>query len=278
VDEQALIDRLGLPEVYAGELRAAAGFEATYAPPTTKRPSLNDRLNAWGDALRERLWSPQTRDAMPYAQVGWWVVRGWLLGYTLSMIFTTKETMSPLPDLRTDGGWMGLAVLAGSIAMSIGFGVTMRKHRGSRRWWLLLVPVNLVALLGLMVVAFGDRPYYEPNSGGVDAFAEASEPIMGSMVGPRGTDVSNIYAFDRAGKPIKEVFLFDQDGNPLELVRESCSADGELRTDNQFPRPQLRYDANGECVEDAAIPFTALIKPQAPSMTLTKPESPESAQ
>ncbi|MBM7790832.1 HAAS signaling domain-containing protein [Tenggerimyces flavus] len=271
VDEHALIDRLGLPEVYAGELRAAAGFEVPTRTPW--KPTLRRRWASRYQRLREHPRLSRLHESWPTVRVGWWVLRGWLLGFALSMGFTDQQTMSPLPSLRTDDGWMGLVVILASIAVSVGFGRVMANRRG-RRWMLLLVPVNIAALIGLSVLAFGYRadvqlPDYNE--------AHAAEPSNGNLVGSNGGPIMNIYAFDQDGKPLPNVYLFDQDGMPIELARETCNVTGEFALDNQYPRPLITYDELGECKEDATIPFTAVIKPVAPSLTLTSktPETPE---
>lgn len=263
VDEHALIERLGLPEVYAGELRAAAGFEVPIRTPW--KPTLRRKWATRVQRLREHRWLPRLRESWPTIRVGWWVLRGWLLGFALSMGFTDPQTMAPLPSLRTFDGWMGLAVIAGSIAVSIGFGRVMTKRR-DRRWLLLLVPVNVAALIGLSVLAFHARPdtsYVQDNA------AQAAEPSMGNLVGSNGGPIMNIYAFDQDGKPLSNVYLFDQEGMPIELARETCNAMGDFALDNQYPRPVLVYDELGACKEDPTIPFTAVMKPVAPSLTLT---------
>ncbi len=263
-DEQSLVDRLGPPDRYAAELRAAAGFE----PPGIVRPTLRQWLTARYRRLQDHPWPSWVREGAPYVQVGWWVVRGWLLGYAVSMGVTDQDTMSPVPYLKVSAGWLGLVIILASIAASIVVGHVLKKRR-EQRWVLLMIPVNVLALIGLGVLGFGYHSDYTQYPTSAADFAGDD-----MLIGPGGTSVSNIYPFDRDGRAITEVYLYDQDGHPISLLRDSCEPSLDYPMDNRFPRPQVLQGFDEvrqeytDCREDTTVPFTAVIRP-VPSPTPT---------
>jgi hypothetical protein len=204
-DQDSLAERLGPPERYAAELRAAAGL----APGTTDgggpglaslMSRLTDRARTADARVGPLLGYPRLSEFVRLLRPAWWVARGYLVFYLISGHFW-GTSYGILP--RFYGHLVfGLPVALAAIAVSVALG---RRLTGLRAWPrrglvlanLVLAVFGLVALRQMDVAAAGgwnQTVYENPVGGVVDIY-------------PRGVD----------GSPLSGVSLFDQNGAPIQL-------------------------------------------------------------
>jgi HAAS domain-containing protein len=94
---------------------------------------------------------------------------------------------------------------------------------------------------------------------------------------------SNIYVFDKDGKALTDVYLYDEKGRPLESSFYGCEHDGsDYRDDNRYPKPKVDYDNRGNCREIGGVPFAVSIPtvtsfPQTGPVATTGPVDPSSS-
>ncbi len=215
----SLRDRLGEPEAYALELRAAAGLEAGTVATGTVATDLAQRLRRASE-LADRLdlragqlvGYPRLLDLLRALRPGWWVLRGWLVAELLAGTHDRASWSGFVPDL---GGnrLLGLVVTLALIAASVAFG---RRSLGLAAWARRTVATAsvLLALWGIGVLA--------SNVGGT-AYAY-SGPDQGYT--QPFSDVTDVYVYDRAGRLVDGARLFDQNGNLVQLGTGYC-ADGQ---------------------------------------------------
>ena len=180
--------RLGAPERYAAELRAAAGLPPR-STPTAGRGS-RDRLAGLVQA-RERLQAmPWMRDLYP---VGW-VLRG----VAAAWVFT-RLTGADVDSFFT---WVAGA------AVSFWAGRRTLNWTGGRRR--LLTAVNVVASL---VVVFNVLPGRLAGAPVETQVVEVPTAIEG--LANNGEQVTSITVYDATGRKVEQPRAFDQGGNPL---------------------------------------------------------------
>ena len=209
--EGPLDELLGSPEAYAAELRSSAGLPPGGGPRRFQ-------------SLTDQPWLRSTVDFLPELRPGWWVLRGvlvaWIvslwLGAGLPLVFVLSVLLVPAsvilgrrsvadPRLR----WAGIAASVAAVAALLLFSAVVSYSNS-----------------GIGV----EQPYPIQDPGGLDG-------------------VSNLYPYDKDGRPLTDVQLFDQDGNPVELRAEldragnvvtripRTAADG-LVVGNVFPQRQ----------------------------------------
>lgn len=201
--EGTLRDRLGDPEVYAAELRSAAGLPPRVAD-VHSRDSAAQRLSAWGTRLGEHLLGamPWLSDLRPL----WWAVRGFAL--------------AAVPALVLGTGIVRLGMLGAVVSVALGL---LARHHHLTGGWVRPARVvgNVLAVL-LLPFAFvmlvdGQDPYAQ------DAYL--NDPVPGGdSLTSNGEQVTNIYAYDETGRRIDKVRLLDQNGRPLEVSEDFAYA------------------------------------------------------
>ncbi|WP_430499993.1 HAAS signaling domain-containing protein [Micromonospora trifolii] len=242
--EGTLVERLGEPETYAAELRAAAG-----AAPGSGR-NLDQRVASAMARVRGRLRTMDTRlgpplgyatasDFLQLLRPGWWVLRG----YLAAMLVTVISTGGSFGLLPRFGGELlaGMIMLVGFVLASIWIG---RRSGRLTRW-----PRSAVQVGSVVLVVF--------------AFAALMQAEDRMRYGDYGYDqtsvdspydrVRDVFVYDSEGRLVENARLFDQDGNPIRLGYPSCSEDA-------YGKPMLR--AYPYCPEQA--PFV----PRAPGAPL----------
>lgn len=292
-----LVERLGEPEVYAVELRIAAGFGAG-------RRSAAGELNAVVDRVRARLntLDRQLGPPLGYPTVGaflhllapgWWVLRGYLAAMLLAVLTTGLNGGIGLLPRFLGHLSLGLMILTALVIASVMLG---RRDRGSRIW-----SGRLLVLGNLVLVCFGLTAlvYLEDRRGAGDYYAPIS-------VDSRYDHISDVFVYDTEGQLVDYARLFDQNGDPIRLgypdctdVRDVISRD-EIDSANPLLRgypycpeaapfgPRPTVDASppalpappGTVQPDSAVPptvpETAPTTPEAPSPTTeTAPTTPE---
>jgi uncharacterized membrane protein len=287
---EALTTRLGTPEVYARELRAAAGYPPAAvkaeAPP---KPVFAARFAFWslvaGTAAAFGM-GIGGRDGLPLALlvavfVLWSIVLLNRKEQLVGQVGELPETLALKAALeQAEQGPLGKTI------------VYLRSLQPA--WW--LARVFLVAISGLILDGIGGVFLF---SIGLAALALLSGPrakadrrwlwvslpaaafaagtlllIIGSFspnaryndssptsyAPPRRSLPSNVYVFDKDGKALTDVYLYDEDGKPLESSFYGCGPDGrDYREDNRYPRPKVDYDGRGNCREVDGVPFAVSI-------------------
>ncbi|PWR09128.1 hypothetical protein DKT69_31540 [Micromonospora sicca] len=276
-----LVERLGEPEAYAAELRAAAGA----GEPLGARGGLDRRIAAAAHRARARLSGLDTSlgPILGYASASeflrllrpaWWVLRGYLAAALLSAIFSGDLTLVPRPFLSEV---TGLLVLVAAVLASIWLG---RNSDRLRRW-----PRRLMHAGALVLVVFGlvllvnldERSQW-------DDFG-----YQGVSVGDRYDSVQDVFVYDSEGRLVENARLFDQNGVPIRLGYPSCvdpaQPDAALRTGYPYcpemapfrPRPPATAPvppgANGGGATPApsgsSLPTAAATPTAVPSATVT---------
>ncbi|HEY7070874.1 MAG TPA: hypothetical protein VH479_12205 [Acidimicrobiales bacterium] len=249
-DERSLEDALGSPEAFAAELLASAGLTAEMPDP---RPGLvtraQRRLDAAVDAIRRQPAGRAVLDFLPELRPAWWVARGWLVVYLLTMAANGTADSFPFPEVV--GSWvLGAALAFLGAVLSVGLG---RRTKPPRWVWI----VNVVAIAAIVIVANDTHPrasdtiYIDNGGNGVSA-QDVDRLRLLAETGLQhgdGSPVSNIYAYDANGQPLDRVRLYDQDGRPIEAfpgydangnpltVAPVFGADGQVVT-NAYPQHQ----------------------------------------
>src|ERR1700674_5584803 len=107
-----LTERLGPPEQYAQELRAAYGAAQASSP--RQDPAFRDlrRAVVW---VTSSAWYRQVRAFLPELRPAWWVLRGYLAAVILTSAFSPGYSLGPIPNPTTK---RGLAeILAAGVAI-----------------------------------------------------------------------------------------------------------------------------------------------------------------
>ncbi|MFJ6195225.1 HAAS signaling domain-containing protein [Micromonospora sp. NPDC092111] len=212
----SLVDRLGTPEAYAAELRAAAGA----GDPTAGRRALERRIAAALGRTRARVARVDARvgPLLGYATAGeflrllrpaWWVARA----YLAAMLVTGISTGGPfglLPRVD-DNVFVGLALLAGLVFVSVWLGRRAAELRTWRRWALHASSVGL-ALFAIGAVANVDGHARSGSGYGYESI---------SVQNPYD-QVQDVYVYDSEGRLVENARLFDQNGTPIRLGWPAC--------------------------------------------------------
>ncbi|NES14298.1 MULTISPECIES: hypothetical protein [Micromonospora] len=253
-----LVDRLGEPEAYAAELRAAAGAEGNPG-----RTSLNRRLTA-GRAraavqlerldvqLGPLLGQPSVSVFLRPLRPAWWLLRGWLAALLLSALFGEPSGLLP----RLDGSVLaGLFLLAGAVLASLWLG---RRSAGFRGWPRRLLRLGTGALL---LFAFAALVNVDQH-----ASSDYFRGYEGVPVGNRYDSIQDVFVYDEQGRLVRNARLFDQNGVPIRLGWPTC-VDGS----GVVPPPRNVYPY---CPEQAPFaPPSPSTPPPAPTGS-TSPTTP----
>jgi len=263
--ELPLASRLGPPEEYAAELRAAYG--AGHQPPRLRFPRTRRLLRRTLYQLSGWRTYQAVRDYLPELRPAWWVLRAYLAVIVLAVMLRGDQTIHPIPNPFTSGGILELIAMAAAIVFSIKLG-RWSSRRNDGLSWPLRAGNAMVALSGLIALgSMSTLPTwadtYSANSGMPDAYAP----------GP----ITNIYAFTVDGRPLESVLLYDQDGRPLVIDASGygiisnypAAADGQPIT-NEYPLTQTRMDGSGIVPPRVAVPPAV----PSPSPSPSPPASP----
>ncbi|TQL46535.1 hypothetical protein FB562_2057 [Homoserinimonas aerilata] len=201
---------LGDPQAYAEELRAAAGLPQR----DDRRTKRGEQFYAWlgeipstaAGRIRSTRFGSAALDFAVSLRPFWWVLRGWVVFQILARMFTSWEFHFALPP--TASGWL---LLTSCLVVSIQWG------RGRWLFWKWLHGVKiLVSIIAVITLPFMGAAAVGTQSSIAHAredYAMGAEPSSGLRM--NGSDVTNIFAYDADGTPLREVQLFDQTGNPL---------------------------------------------------------------
>ncbi|WP_446212697.1 HAAS signaling domain-containing protein [Micromonospora sp. IBSANI012] len=215
-DGGSLVERLGEPEAYAAELRAAAGAGERSAG----RPGLEQRFGAVAGRVRVRLSGLDTRlgPLLGYASASeflrllrpaWWVLRGYLAASLLGAM--TGAPLAVVPRVGSSA-MAGLVLLVGCVLASIWLG---RRDGELRRWPRFLLRAGTLVLVVFALTALvqvDERARWHGDYG--------YDPI--SVRNPYD-EVQDVYVYDREGRLVENARLFDQNGTPIRLGWPSCT-------------------------------------------------------
>lgn len=232
-----LVARLGPPDAFAAELRAAAGLPA-FEPGSL---SSRDRLGTVVESIRELL-----RPLAPVVELvpAWWVLRGYVAAVVLSVWIGNGWPSGWLPELGPT--LVSLVMLGAFVAGSSWLGLRVRNRELRRPARLALAATNLVAVIAIIPVASAI------GSGGYYYTGVSSEPPPLPGLSVDGTPLANVYAVDRDGNPLLDVRLYDESGQPLNINPGDQDTARRIVTDNRgtqmFNAFPIRYREPGGTV------------------------------
>ncbi|WP_182909737.1 DUF1700 domain-containing protein [Microbispora sp. H13382] len=267
----SLEERLGSPEAYAAELRAAYGGRPQGGGDSSLGGRLRERVTGAVRRVHTRLLVlPPYRQAAVFApelRPAWWVLRGYAIALgVLAPISAPGLVPGDIP------AWVfTLAVVWGSVWLG-----RRGRTRESRWGRVLLLGANLLAAY-LMIVVMANVPSTSSRS---VAFDYGPQPEMYApgmrveRVSSLGGDVYNIFPYAEDGTPLHNVRLYDQDGNPI-MVEQGFDqelvipCDGEPPIRNAYPLPLRPVEHRADPTEPEAT-----CVPATPSPTLTPTPTP----
>lgn len=245
--DASITARLGPPDTFAAELRAAAGLGSAPAPVASAtllaraRALLGPEARRLGDVAHE------------LAPI-WWFLRAYL-AVALVAWLTGASWSTWHPGVPRFGSTsLGLAVLAAAVVVSLWLGVRMRRSGsdGGR----LVLAANLLLLLAVVpaVNQINERPPTE-------VIVEPSALPMGLSLD--GEALTNVYPYTRDGKLLHDVLLYTGSGQPIEMGRSYSDVNRRVlvtsRGDRIFNSFPIRFYDPGTSVvadPDAAPPLT----------------------
>jgi hypothetical protein len=255
---EPLEGRLGPPEDYAAELRRAGGLPpAAVSPPAADSPQPLSKLPelARTGTVEATEWLSQFaawnqfRAFLPELRPGWWVLRGVLVAFLLLAIVDIHHAFL-------------LLVLGGLLAWaSVAIGRRTPAHGTGWRW---IAGVNAAIAFAGLVLAIDALDRWPPPY-------PAPPPAHDSP----GSGLTNLYIYDKDGKPLREVQAFDQYNNPVDLGGRPppwYRPDGTPVGNNIYPRP-----ARPESGEPQPMPTAGPVTPFPPDPAAS-PSAPPSAE
>ena len=252
-DEDAgdLAERLGTPEAYAAEFVASAGIEVPEPTPPTPA-SLTGRIAELADGVRGSAALRAVIEFLPDLRPGWWVLRAWAALAVLAEVADSGRSVFPLPD-PFGNGLVALVALSGAVVGSV--------HLGRQGGW----PdraLHWVGVVGVLVALLSGGPRTE------FVYQDNGSVGYGSLTGPNGEYIANIWPYDGEGNPVEGVFLFDQDGNPIQVGEQSTSG---VVVPGLFPQSQYVAEYDPMTGAERQVPQTppAVRIPQLPGATST---------
>ena len=203
----------GDPIAYAGELRSAAGLPARPARSTAGMGSVLERT--WSEflsGLRELQKHPLIARLVAFfvaIRPLWWAFRAWVF-------YGIATWALNVPSLSFNLGTIviGLACLI----LSVQLGRGKWQPRAWMRTGLTVLNVILVIAVPIALLATSFAFNSQVNNAFADGLNQGSNSGSGGGLTYNGQDISNIFAYDAAGKPLTDVQLYDQKGRPLDTV------------------------------------------------------------
>ncbi len=264
-----LASRLGPPEEYAAELRAAYG--AGHQPPRLRFPRTRRLLR--GTLFQLSGWRSYqaVRDYVPELRPAWWVLRAYLAVLVLAVMLRGDQTIHPIPNPFTSGGIVELIAMAAAIVFSIKLG-RWSTRRNDGLSWPLRAGNAVVALGGL--IALGSMST-------IPAWIDTYSASYGMPDAYAASPITNIYAYTIDGRPLDGVLLYDQDGKPLSLKASDygiitdypIAADGQPIT-NEYPLTQTGIDGSRVVPPRVAVPPVVPSSSPSPSASASPSPSP----
>lgn len=262
--EGSLEERLGSPEDYARELRAA--YRAGQEPgPKDEETNFSHLVRQANKRLTGSTWYQQIRGFLPSLRPAWWVLRAYFAVLIVTAALSPDYNLGPLPNLSTLHGIAQIVATGFAIWLSVRLGRRQRPFPQPAR--VVIVTANvLVAFIAVLILAhMGSFPY---------SVVTTNLTQMPNTVFADGA-VTNIYPYTQDGKPLTNVLLYDQDGRPLGVQQGEpnttypMGADGKAIT-NAYPLTQRHQ--NGDPVAAPRVAF-----PPWPSASASPGASPSAS-
>jgi hypothetical protein len=253
----SLESRLGTPEAYAAELRAAAGL-----PPARARGRAVVEALA---RLRVHRRSPAMtgpEEFLRSIRPAWWVLRAWVVVALLTWYAQPHwlQSLVVVPDVGPDG--LSILALLAAVVASVQLG--RRELRTATATWL-IASLNLVAALGLwpVLLTLNEAVHYGAyNDYGPRLARNPELPREGVFAS--GRQVTNLFVYDATGRALSDVRIYDQKGRPLDIgvaveAREvTVDADGRA-VPNAYPYRYFEPSVSG--VAPAAAGSASMVVP-----------------
>jgi HAAS domain-containing protein len=235
-----LAARLGPPEAFAAELRAAAGLQGTTPLP---RPDselgrrLRQLIRGLGSDPRVAALRALASELAPI----WWAARGYfavgLVAYVLDASWSTRFVIVP----RLGNGVTGLLLIVLAVVMSVWIGLLTRRQ--GVRFPRLALALNVALLLAAVPVASRVADSFTRTL--VFPLASAPAPKLPGLAYD-GVPVDNVYPYSRQGKLLHDVLLYTGTGQPIDMRtdagldpdRRLLVTSGNMPIFNSFP---VRY-------------------------------------
>jgi len=244
-----LNERLGPPQQYAEDLRAAYGA----AQVTTRRQdaALHDLQRALA-RVTGSTWYRQIRAFLPELRPAWWVLRAYLAVLILMAAVSPGYPLGPIPDPTSKRGLV--EILATGIAIWLSVRIGRRSRQLSEKALVLAYSANLLIALFAVVVLANMRSFaYSELTG-------ATSPQQTTFANAFAAgQVTNIYPYSQDGKPLTNVLLYDQDGRPIVVDKSEAQtsypigADGKAVT-NAYPLTQRHLTGDPVVAPRVALP------------------------
>lgn len=200
----SLVARLGEPETYAAELRAAAGLpprSAVASRTRGMREATATVRESYDAALQRHPWLRHSRDYVRTLHPAWWLLRAFLAVWCINAMLGLGQLASVL-------------LLLAAVPLSVWIGWRGRGVPGAAR--LAIGLANTVAVVASLV--FGAQLVERFYGSGSYLPAVYSQPAAPSGLSREGVEVANVFVYDEQGNPVPRARLFDEGGSPL-IVR-----------------------------------------------------------
>jgi hypothetical protein len=205
-DTGSIGGRLGSPQEFATELRAAAGLHES--PVSARRVPLRltiERLAAHPHVAAAR------RVAVELAPV-WWVARAYAVIAGIAVLANSNwSTRYPAIPRVFDSAKLGVATILLAIAASVVLALRTRRDGRTLRRTVLAANIVSVALLVPALGPLGDSALKPPS------YVPIPQPYAVPGLAYNGAPVQNIYPYSRDGKLLHDVLLYDAAGAPLDI-------------------------------------------------------------
>ncbi|GAA1228523.1 DUF1700 domain-containing protein [Pseudonocardia alaniniphila] len=257
----ALVDRLGTPAAYAGELRAAAGYPPASGAPPERSRSGAARLAIAGLVASTVLIMLGVAGSAPEV-----VLFGMLLALA-GLPLVTRDgpelpSLTALPAVRrlaaampapgtaarsvTDflaalqpAWWVARGVVAAVLVDEIMVGAELalvvllslvtvplsiwlgHRTRRDRRWLCAVVPLNGLAA-ALLLLLLASSALFGSSSSSSGSVQRYQQPGLWQDMDRQILDIRPV---DAAGNPLTGVYLFDQNGRPIDTTTSSSCED-----------------------------------------------------
>jgi hypothetical protein len=219
----------GDPVAYANELRSAAGLPPRSPKSISGMSSVLGRT--WAELMRglkELQTHPLVARLVAFfiaIRPLWWAFRAWVFYGIVAWALN-------IPALSFNLGTIviGLACLI----LSVQLGRGKWQPRAWMRAALTAVNVVLVITVPVALLATSFAFSSEVNDAFADGLNQSAD--SGNGLTYNGQEITNIFAYDAAGKPLTDVQLYDQKGRPLDTVPDA----GMRVTDAPFLVPSSK--------------------------------------
>ncbi|WDZ86878.1 HAAS signaling domain-containing protein [Micromonospora cathayae] len=258
-----LVDRLGEPEAYAAELRAAAGAPVTAGPNLDQRVAglvlgLRTRLRSLDDRLGPPLGYARASEYLRLLRPAWWLLRAYLAAMLVTVL--TGNVFGVLPSVGSSR-MAGLVLLAGCVVASLWLG---RNAGRFGKWPRRAVLAGSLGLVLFGLIGFGtieDRMRW--GDYGYDTVS----------VNDQYANIQDVYVYDSEGRLLENVRLFDQNGTPIRLGWPNCPEFDDTKVDDPLRRTYPYCPSGAPFHFDPPAATATLAPPPPPATAAPAPSS-----